>query len=233
MQSALITMTPEDVELVKLARDTVVMVAASTGRIVPTLDASPSSCQGYAHRLGKYMESAGPVFTRISKRELIDGEPHNRNRGCECVGLLKATRLSYAESTIQSAAHSALQARRVGPGPKRNHKPIWPGEVGSLSLFLFIVEGFLRTKSLTAQALIDEGHDPIRYGLMAIGPRGNAVLTADLEGIDTVEKQLKAVTQKMQMLRDHGFPYPSQVDHFLRMKGRWIWDPSRPRHTHF
>lgn len=221
----------EDVELVRLARDTVTFAALSRGSMRPTLGEDGRGSLGYDRFLGRYAQTPGVVFTRISKRERRDGQWQNRNRGCECVGLFDPNNRSFAERTIESALVSATRARRVHGSGARMHKPIWPAEIGSLSLFVFVVERMIDTRSTTAAALINEGHDVRNDGIMVFGTTRRATLTASLPSITTVEQQLSTAIDKM-----HGFTAGGpreRVMRIVRMRGRWLWEPSRPLEEFF
>ena len=71
-------LTREDIELVRLARDTVVYAALSRGEFHPTIGDDGRGSPGYSPFLGRYMSERGVVFTRISKREFKDGKWFNR-----------------------------------------------------------------------------------------------------------------------------------------------------------
>jgi len=221
-------MAPEDIELVRLARDTVIVAALSKGRSHPTLGEDGHGSAGYLPFLGRYLRERGPVFTRISKREYRDGAWFNRLRGCQAVGLFDPRPGTIAEMTVKSAIASATRARKVKPGAASFHKPVWPEEAGDLSLFVYVVEGFFPTAARTADELVSEGHDPRNWGLVAEGQGFRGVVCGGLDYIPDVARQVAMVCRKMQNsaeIRPHN---PGRV-RFTRMKGRWLWDPARPK----
>src|SRR5262249_2195366 len=142
VQSAPVTsreMKREDIELVRLARDAVALCAATDAKLKPTLGEDARGSFGYLPFLGRYLRDKGAVFTRISKRELKDGKWFNRMRGCQCIGLFEPWG-NVADMTVKSALRTATRSRKVQPGPAVFHKPVWPSELGDLSLFLYVVE---------------------------------------------------------------------------------------------
>jgi orotate phosphoribosyltransferase len=225
-------MSREDAELVRLARDTVVHAALTGGQQRPTLGEDGRGSPGYSPFLGRYLDEPGIVFTRISKREFKDGRWINRMRGCQAVGLLDPDPGSIAGMTVKSALASATHARKVRSGPAAFHKPVWPGEIGAISLFVYVIERLVPTTAQTADELLEEGHDVADWGLIAQGNGFRGVVCSDLPAIGDVAAQMTAACRKMQNqseIRPHD---PREVM-FIRMKGRWLWDPSRPKSEFF
>jgi orotate phosphoribosyltransferase len=225
-------MSREDVELVRLARDTVVHAALTGGQPRPTLGEDGHGSPGYSPFLGRYLNEPGTVFTRISKREFKDGRWINRMRGCQAVGLLDPEPGSIADMTVKSALVSARNARKVQSGPAVFHKPVWPEEIGAISLFVYVIERLVPTTAQTADELLEEGHDVADWGLIAQGNGFRGVICSDLPAIGDVAAQIAAACRKMQNqseIRPHD---PREVM-FIRMKGRWLWDPSRPKSEFF
>jgi orotate phosphoribosyltransferase/AMMECR1 domain-containing protein len=226
-------MSAEDIELVRLARDTVIFSALSRGKDNPTLGADKRGSAGYLPFLGRYLWERGPVFTRISKREFKDGVWFNRMRGCQAVGLFDRSPGTIAEMTMKSAIVSATRARKVKRGPAVFHKPIWPEEIGDLSLFVYIIERFVPTKARTAEELISEGHDVHGWGLVAEANGYRGVICGDLKEIPDVARQIAVACRKMQNSREiHPIDDASKV-RLTRIKGRWLWDPARPKSAFF
>jgi orotate phosphoribosyltransferase len=225
-------MSREDAELVRLARDTVVHATLTGGQLRPTLGEDGHGSPGYSPFLGRYLNEPGTVFTRISKREFKDGRWINRMRGCQAVGLLDPEPGSIADMTVKSALVSARNARKVQSGPAVFHKPVWPEEIGAISLFVYVIERLVPTTAQTADELLEEGHDVADWGLIAQGNGFRGVICSDLPAIGDVAAQIAAACRKMQNqseIRPHD---PGEVM-FIRMKGRWLWDPSRPKSEFF
>ncbi|HEX4064294.1 MAG TPA: hypothetical protein VHY58_25060 [Streptosporangiaceae bacterium] len=156
----------------------------------------------------------------------------NRMRGCQAVGLLDPDPGPIAGMTVKSALASATQARKVQSGPAMFHKPVWPEEIGAISLFVYVIERLVPTTAQTADELVAEGHDVGDWGLIAQGNGFRGVVCGDLPAISDVAAQVAAACRKMQNqseIRPHD---PRQVM-FIRMKGRWLWDPSRPKSEFF
>lgn len=225
-------MTPEDIELVRLARDTVIYAALSSGQTRPTIREDRRGSLGYSPFLGRYLTERGPVFTRIAKRELRDGRWVNRMRGCQAVGLLDPRPEAIADMAVKSALASATHARKITTGPAVFHKPIWPEEIGALSLFVYVIEELVPTKARTADELLAEGQDVRTWGLIAQGQGFRGVICSDLSAISDVETQVKVSCRKMQN-RLEIRPHSRDEVAFIRMKGKWLWDPARPKSTFF
>ncbi|HEY1920836.1 MAG TPA: hypothetical protein VGH27_35145 [Streptosporangiaceae bacterium] len=225
-------MSRADIELVRLARDTVIFPAFSAGEIKPTIEEDGRGSPGYSPFLGRYLEEPGAVFTRNSKREHRDGRWINRMRGCQAAGLVDPASGPVAEMTVKSAIVSATRARKVQAGPAIFHKAIWPAEVGALSLFVYVIEELVPTTARTAADLVAEGHDVATWGLIAQGDGFRGVACGDLDAVPGVATQVAVVCRKMQNpaeIRPHG---PDEVT-FIHMRGRWLWDPARPKSEFF
>jgi orotate phosphoribosyltransferase len=225
-------MSAEDIELVRLARDTVTFAALSAGKVRPTLEEDLRGSSGYMPFLGRYLRARGPVFTRISKCEFKNGVWFNRIRGCQAVGLLDSNPGTIAEMTIKSAMASATVARKVKAGAAAFHKPVWPAEIGDLSLFVYLVEELVPTKARTAEELIAEGQEVHGWGLIAHCSGYRGVICGDLDEISNVARQIDVACRKMQNSKEIRPQEPGDVA-FIRMKGRWIWDPTRPKAEFF
>jgi len=225
-------MAPEDVELVRLARDTVIFTALSGGKNRPAIGEDKRGSAGYLPFLGRYLRERGPVFTRISKREFKNGVWFNRMRGCQAVGLVNPSPGTIAEMTVKSAIATATKARKVKTGVATFHKPVWHEEVGDLSLFVYLVEQVVPTKARTVDELIAEGHEVQGWGLIAQCGEYRGVICSDLDEISDVERQVAAACRKMQNSQEIRPQQAGKVT-FIRMKGRWLWDPARPKHAFF
>lgn len=225
-------MTREDIELVRLARDTVIYAALSGGKLQPTIRAGEPGNPGYSPFLGRYLSESGAVFTRISRREFRDGKWVNRMRGCQAVGLVNPDPEAIADMTVKSALASATRARKVKPGPAVFYEPISPEEVGAVSLFVYIIERLVPSTAQTADALLAEGHDVKTWGLIAQSHGFRGVVCGDLSAIPDVATQIAAACRKMQN-RSEIRPHHSDKVAFTRMKGRWLWDPARPKPEFF
>jgi hypothetical protein len=134
--------------------------------------------------------------------------------------------------TVKSAIVSATQARKVKPGSAVFHKPVWPEEIGDLSVFVYVVERLVPTPARTAAELLSEGHDVRGWGLVAQSQGYRGVVCGDLDEVSDVAQQMAVACRKMQNgaeIRPHN---AGQVN-FMRMKGRWLWDPVRPKPAFF
>jgi orotate phosphoribosyltransferase len=224
--------TREDIELVRLARDTVVFAALSDGQLHPRVREDGRGSPGYSPFLGRYLSARGAVFTRISKREFKDGKWFNRLRGCEAVGLLNPEPGTIADMTVKSALASARRARKVKTGPAAFHKSIWPEEIGAISLFVYVVEQLVPTSARTAEEFLAEEHDVRDWGLIAQNQEFRGVVCGDLPAVPDIPTQIAVACRKMQNGLEI-FPQDPDKVTFIRMKGRWLWDPARPKPEFF
>jgi hypothetical protein len=148
------------------------------------------------------------------------------------VGLLNPHSESIAEMTVKSALASATSARKVRAGPAVFHKPIWPAEIGAISLFVYVIEDLVPTQARTADELVAEGQDVRTWGLIAQGQGFRGVICSDLPHIRDVTTQAAAACRTMQN-RLETRPHDSAEVAFIRMKGHWLWDPARPKSKFF
>jgi len=139
---------------------------------------------------------------------------------------------TIADMTIRSALASATRARKVKPGPAVFHKPVWPEETGALSVFVYVVEQLVTTAARTAEQLFDEGHDVRNWGLIGQCEGFRGVVCSDLAAVVDIQAQIAAVCSKMQNGLET-FPQDAEKVTFIRIKGRWLWDPVRPKPEYF
>jgi len=116
-------------------------------------------------------ERAG-VFVSIYKDKELRG----------CIGTYLPTEHNIAEEIISNAIAAATRDYRF--------PPINPRELNQLSYSIYILEEPRQIKDLSEL-------DPKKYGILVRSETGKTgLLLPDLEGIDTVEKQLDAVCHK-------------------------------------
>lgn len=112
------------------------------------------------------------VFVSIYKGQELRG----------CIGTYLPTEPNIAEEIISNAIAAATHDWRFSP--------ITPDELNELSYSVYILEEPRQIKSL-------EELDPKKYGILIKSETGKTgLLLPDLDGIDTVEKQLSAVCHK-------------------------------------
>jgi hypothetical protein len=227
-------MLPEDIELVKLVRDTVCVTVASNGALLPTIGRDAAGSVGYFPFLGRYLQERGPIFVRICRREWQNGKWVNRMRGCQCKGLMAQKPSTYARMAMLSARATATKSRKVRPGPAVWHKPISISELGTLSYFVYIIEGLIATVAKSATELDEEGHNVADFGLVGISSCGTyrGVICGELDNIKSTQDQVRAVCLKAQNADEIQPQDPKNV-RFIRMRGRWLYDPERPKSKYF
>jgi AmmeMemoRadiSam system protein A len=114
------------------------------------------------------------VFVTIEKQGKLRG----------CIGTYLPTRENIAEEIIYNAIAAATEDYRFGPIQKE--------ELPYLTYTVYILDKPTQIKNLKEL-------DPKKYGILIKTlnfPPKSALLLPDLEGIDTVEKQLFAACQK-------------------------------------
>jgi AmmeMemoRadiSam system protein A len=104
---------------------------------------------------------------------------HGRLRGC--IGTLEPTKESLAEEIIYNAVSAGLRDPRF--------PQVTIEELPQLSYSVDVLSSPEEVQSL-------EELDPKRYGVIVYTSRKSGLLLPNLEGIDTVEKQLDIVKQK-------------------------------------
>lgn len=226
-------LTREDIELVKLARDTVIMSVLSGQKKIPTMNIDGKGSFGYTPFLGKYNEKPGTVFVRINKREYYGGKWINRMRGCMSNAVMKSNR-TYAENTISSALLTSTKSMKVNAdGPcSIFHKPIWEEELGSLSFFVYVIDKIEKTDAKSIEELEKEGHDVTKHGLIAECKDFRGTLLGGLSYYPTLEQQMEGVLGKMSngpRFKTHKI---SDVQ-LYRIYGKWLWLPERPMKYYF
>jgi AmmeMemoRadiSam system protein A len=120
----------------------------------------------------KMLSRRAGVFVSIYKNRELRG----------CIGTYLPTEPNIAEEIIANAIAAATRDYRFSP--------ITPEELSQLSYSVYILEEPRQIKNL------DE-LDPKKYGILIKSETGKTgLLLPELDGIDTVEKQLAAVCRK-------------------------------------
>jgi AmmeMemoRadiSam system protein A len=113
-----------------------------------------------------------------------------------CIGTYSPTRKNIAEETIYNSIAAATEDWRFGP--------LQPAELDYLSYTVYILGEPEPIKDLKDPPKFSEeefrrlGLDPKKYGIIVKAISGNktGLLLPDLEGVDTVEKQISIACQK-------------------------------------
>jgi AmmeMemoRadiSam system protein A/AmmeMemoRadiSam system protein B len=121
-------------------------------------------------------EKAG-VFVSIKK--------HGQLRGC--IGTFEPKHPNVAGEIIDNAVSSATHDPRF--------PPVTPEELPDLSYSVDVL-----TRPEPAES--EEELDPVRYGIIVESGKRRGLLLPDLEGVDTVEKQIDICRQKAGILPD-------------------------------
>jgi AmmeMemoRadiSam system protein A len=119
--------------------------------------------------------------------------PDGSLRGC--IGHLSPSR----SSLIEEITHDAVLAATKDP----RFPPVSPSELESLSLSISILG--------PAEPIADSSHlDPKRFGVIVTQGQRRGVLLPNIDGVDTVEQQLR-ITRRKANIEDHT---PVQLSRF-------------------
>ena len=121
-------------------------------------------------------EKAG-VFVTIKKQGELRG----------CIGTFEPTQSSVAEEIINNAVSSSTRDPRF--------LPVAPEELSDLTYSVDVLTSPEPVES-------EEDLDPRRYGVIVESGRRRGLLLPDLEGVDTVERQISICRQKAGILPD-------------------------------
>jgi AmmeMemoRadiSam system protein A len=121
-------------------------------------------------------EKAG-VFVSIKK--------HGQLRGC--IGTFEPKEPNVAEEIINNAVSSAMRDPRF--------LPVTPEELSDLSYSVDVL-------TMPEPVEDEEDLDPVKYGVIVESGKRRGLLLPDLEGVDTVEKQIDICRQKAGILPD-------------------------------
>ncbi len=119
----------------------------------------------------EFLEKKAGVFVTIEKNGNLRA----------CIGTYLPTRESIAEETIRNAIAAATEDWRFGPIQKQ--------ELPFLSYIVYILSPPEPVKEI-------EELDPKKYGIVVRSGLKTGLLLPDLEGVDTVEKQILIACQK-------------------------------------
>jgi AmmeMemoRadiSam system protein A len=123
------------------------------------------------------MQEKAGVFVSIKK--------HGQLRGC--IGTFEPKEPNVAEEIINNAVSSAMRDPRF--------LPVTPEELPDLS---YSVDVLTTPEPVEGE----EELDPVKYGVIVESGKRRGLLLPDLEGVDTVEKQIDICRQKAGILPD-------------------------------
>jgi len=131
----------------------------------------------------EFLEKRSGTFVTIEKKEKLRGLPRSEPkvllRGC--IGTYLPTRENIAQEIIQNAIAAATEDYRFGP--------IQEKELSSLSYTVYILSYPEPVKNINEL-------DPKKYGIIVKTETKTGLLLPDLDGVDTIEKQLSITCQK-------------------------------------
>jgi len=128
-----------------------------------------------AEELSPEMRERAGVFVSIKKRGELRG----------CIGTFEPTKANVAEEIIANAISSATRDPRF--------PPVHAGELDQLT---YSVDVLTRPEPVEDAG----GLDPKRYGVIVESGGRRGLLLPDLEGVDTVERQIDICRQKAGIL---------------------------------
>lgn len=121
--------------------------------------------------LPEELQKRAGAFVTIKKKGELRG----------CIGTIQATRANLAEEIISNAISAASRDPRF--------PPVRAEELAELDISVDVLEEPEPVNSLSEL-------DPLRYGVIVEKGFRKGLLLPDLEGVDTVEKQLAIALQK-------------------------------------
>lgn len=121
--------------------------------------------------LPEELQKRAGAFVTIRKKGELRG----------CIGTIQATRANLAEEIISNAVSAASRDPRF--------PPVRAEELAELDISVDVLEEPEPVNSLSEL-------DPLRYGVIVEKGFRKGLLLPDLEGVDTVEKQLAIALQK-------------------------------------
>lgn len=121
--------------------------------------------------LSPEMKARAGVFVSLKKRGQLRG----------CIGTFEPTTVNVAEEIVRNAIQSAT-------GDPRFH-PVQPGELAELD---YSVDILTQPEPVGSKSELD----PKKYGVIVEAGSRRGLLLPDLEGVDTVERQIEICRQK-------------------------------------
>ncbi len=132
-------------------------------------------------RTGKVMKVPGELSEALLSRKggvFVSLKKGGHLRGC--IGTYLPTKGAVAEEIIHNAVAAAVEDPRF--------PPLQPSELDELSISVDILSKPVKTRK--------EELDPKKYGVIVSSGFRRGLLLPDLEGVDTVEKQLRIACEK-------------------------------------
>ncbi len=117
------------------------------------------------------MEQKAGVFVSIKKRGRLRG----------CIGTFEPTRANVAQEIVQNAISSATDDPRFSP--------VMPSELADLE---YSVDILTQPEPVSSQDQLD----PRKYGVIVGSGFRRGLLLPDLEGVDTVDEQIRICRMK-------------------------------------
>ncbi len=117
------------------------------------------------------MEQKAGVFVSIKKRGQLRG----------CIGTFEPTRANVAQEIVQNAISSATDDPRFSP--------VMPSELADLE---YSVDILTQPEPVSSQDQLD----PRKYGVIVGSGFRRGLLLPDLEGVDTVDEQIRICRMK-------------------------------------
>jgi len=221
----------EDIELVKLAKDSAAISVASEYKNSPYLKYDGRGSFGYLPFMGKYLQQKGSALVKISKREFKNGCWINRARGAAFSGFNNDV---IAQNVVKATVDACKKSPRLMIPHQRGpfHKAIWSGELGSLSFFIFIVEEAKLVDSTELSTALKNGI------------KDDAVLLVKKDGyhrifLGNMKKTFESAKVSDFLLSNlfngeelKNFKWQDDPE-IYNLKGKWLWLPERPKKYFF
>lgn len=132
-------------------------------------------------RTGKRLAAPDPLPPELQGRAgvFVSLKKHGQLRGC--IGTIEPTQPNLAEEIIENAISAGTRDPRF-----------WPVRPEELPELVYSVDVLSRPEPVSSPAELD----PKRYGVIVRGRGRSGLLLPDLEGIDTVEEQVRIAKEK-------------------------------------
>lgn len=154
----------------------------------------------YFLETGKYLSVPKPLPELLKEKKacFVSLKKHGGLRGC--IGTIEPVRETLAEEIIENSVSAGVRDPRFLPVTR-----------DELDDIVFSVDVLSKPEKISSK----EELDPINYGIIVKSGRKSGVLLPNLEGVDTVEKQLKITLDKAGIRPEENYTiYRFKVDRY-------------------
>src|SRR4030042_3153210 len=154
----------------------------------PLIELAKNSVEAYV-REGRIIKSPDPLPPKMDEKAgvFVCLKKHGQLRGC--IGTFMPSCESIGAETIRNAISAATQDHRFSP--------VTEDELGELVYSVEVLSCPAKLKDLSEL-------NPKKYGVIVVSGQRRGLLLPDLEGVDTVEEQLRITKMKAGILPQEG-----------------------------